>query len=159
MGDASDLVAFQLGNFAPADFVVDGVSCRSVESFIQALKFKDVQMQRAVCQMIGKEAKFAGKKQGKKVARDGMVYWKGETFPFHSERHRQWIEKGIRAKFSQDFESWHKLTLTGVRELIHETGQPESRFTSLPARQFVAIVESVRLELIASIATEPFDSE
>ena len=52
-----------LSNFAPHQFIIDGVECNSMEEFLQSLKFKDVDMQKAVCLLVGKAAKFKGKKK------------------------------------------------------------------------------------------------
>jgi predicted NAD-dependent protein-ADP-ribosyltransferase YbiA (DUF1768 family) len=57
-----------LSNFAPHPFILDGVECASMEGFLQSLKFKNPDMQRHVCTLVGKAAKFKGK--GKKWWRE-----------------------------------------------------------------------------------------
>ena len=52
-----------LSNFSPHPFVIDGVECNSMEGFLQSLKFDSVDMQRHVCTLVGKAAKFKGKKK------------------------------------------------------------------------------------------------
>ena len=52
-----------LSNFAPHPFVIDGVWCASMEGFLQSLKFESVDMQNYVCTLVGKAAKFKGKKR------------------------------------------------------------------------------------------------
>ena len=52
-----------LSNFAPHPFVIDGVECASMEGFLQSLKFKEPEMQKHVCLLVGKAAKFKGKKK------------------------------------------------------------------------------------------------
>ena len=50
-----------LSNFAPHPFIIDGIECASMEGFLQSLKFKSTDMQKYVCTLVGKAAKFKGK--------------------------------------------------------------------------------------------------
>lgn len=52
-----------LSNFAPHPFVFDGVECNSMEGLLQSFKFANPEMQEAVCKLVGKAAKFKGKKK------------------------------------------------------------------------------------------------
>ena len=52
-----------LSNFAPHSFIMDGIECASMEGFLQSLKFKDEEIQKYVCTLVGKAAKFKGKKK------------------------------------------------------------------------------------------------
>ena len=55
--------ASELSNFAAHRFEIDGVQCGSMEGFLQSLKFPDETVQREVCALIGKRAKFKGQKR------------------------------------------------------------------------------------------------
>lgn len=50
-----------LSNFANNSFTLDGVNISSIEGFLQSLKHKDIDAQRRICALSGKEAKKAGK--------------------------------------------------------------------------------------------------
>lgn len=50
-----------LSNFAPHPFVLDGVEIASMEGFLQSLKFKNIDMQKYVCTLVDKAAKYKGK--------------------------------------------------------------------------------------------------
>ena len=63
IGSSNGFPAGTLSNFAPHPFVIDGVECNSMEGFLQSLKFESVEMQRYVCTLVGKAAKFKGKKK------------------------------------------------------------------------------------------------
>lgn len=63
IGSGSGFPSSSLSNFSPHPFVIDGVECNSMEGFLQSLKFKDVEMQKHVCTLVGKSAKFKGKKK------------------------------------------------------------------------------------------------
>ena len=132
LGDSTNPISEKLGNFSKSPFVLDHVMCASVEGFIQALKYRDPEEQKAVALLVGKEAKFKGKKARKRIAREGTVYWLTNEICFRSHDHIFLIERGIRAKFEQDDASKKALLATGEAELVHETGRQESLYTSLP---------------------------
>ena len=70
IGSGSGYPSSALSNFAPHRFVIDGVECVSMEGFLQSLKFQDIEMQKHVCTLVGKKAKFKGKKK---------KWWKTQT--------------------------------------------------------------------------------
>lgn len=63
IGSDSGFPSATLSNFAPHPFVIDGVECNSMEGFLQSLKFSNPEMQKEVCKLVGKAAKFKGKKK------------------------------------------------------------------------------------------------
>lgn len=60
--------ASSLSNFAPHAFEIDSVKCASMEGFLQSLKFQNPDMQKYVCCLVGKAAKF--KDKNKKMAKN-----------------------------------------------------------------------------------------
>lgn len=136
-----------LSNFAATPFVIDGVSCASAEGFIQALKFPNPEMQRHICSLVGRAAKFAGKKAAKRIQRRQKVWWQGQEFEFRSQEHFALIERGLRAKFMQSERAKRALIATRDAILTHDLGQPESALTSLPAREFIRMLVKIRAEL------------
>lgn len=46
-----------LSNLYDNSFCYDGVECGSMEGFLQSLKYKDIEEQRHICRLSGKEAK------------------------------------------------------------------------------------------------------
>lgn len=63
IGSGTGFPSATLSNFAPHPFVIDGVECNSMEGFLQSLKFSNPEMQKEVCKLVGKAAKFKGKKR------------------------------------------------------------------------------------------------
>lgn len=63
IGSGSSYPSCALSNFAPHKFIYDGVECASMEGFLQSLKFSSPEMQAHVCTLVGKSAKFKGKKK------------------------------------------------------------------------------------------------
>lgn len=138
-----------LSNCAATPFVIDGVQCNSAEGFIQALKFPNPEMQKHVCSLVGKAAKFAGKKAAKRIHRERKVWWQDKEIEFRSQEHFGLIERALRAKFNQSDRAKRALLATRNSTLTHDVGQPESPHTSLPAAVFIRILYKVRAELQA----------
>ncbi len=143
-----------LPNFAATPFVVDGVQRNSAEGFIQALKFPNLEMQKHVCSLVGKAAKFAGKKAAKRIHRERNVWWQGKEIEFRSEEHFGLIERVLRAKFIQSDRAKRALLATRDTTLTHDMGQSESPHTSLPAAVFIRILYKVQAELQAETSRD-----
>lgn len=62
--------------FEKYTFSLDGIVCVSLESFLQALKFKDSQIQLSVCSMPPQEARKYGRRK-KRWRRNGKLWWNG----------------------------------------------------------------------------------
>lgn len=85
IGSGTGYPSANLSNFSPHVFTVDGIECNSMEGFLQSLKFQDPEMQKHVCTLVGKKAKFKGKK--KKWWKTQTLYWKGEDIVSESINH------------------------------------------------------------------------
>lgn len=55
IGSGSGYPAGNLSNFHPYQFEIDGVTCNSMEGFLQSLKFSNPEMQEHVCSLVGKK--------------------------------------------------------------------------------------------------------
>ena len=82
-----------LSNFAPHKFTIDDVERNSMEGFLQSLKFKNPDMQKEVCKLVGKAAKFKGKK--KKWWRDQTLYWQGKSIKRDSDEYQGLLDKAF----------------------------------------------------------------
>lgn len=67
IGSNNNYPGCALSNFAGYRFVIDDIQCNSMEGFLQSLKFKSEDMQKEVCLLIGKAAKFKGKKKKENI--------------------------------------------------------------------------------------------
>ena len=67
-----------LSNFAPRRFVFDGVECNSIEGVLQSFKFKDIEIQKYVCTLVGRQAKSKGR--NKKWWQKQELYWQGVVY-------------------------------------------------------------------------------
>lgn len=139
-----------LSNFAATPFLIDGVECASAEGFIQSLKFPNPEMQAHVCTLIGRAAKFQGRKAVRRMKRRRKVWWQGQEFDLRSEEHFELIERALRAKFTQSDRAKRALLSTRGATLTHNLGHPESAFTSLPAQEFIRMLVKIRAGLLGS---------
>lgn len=73
IGSGNGYPSAALSNFAPHPFILDGVEIASMEGFLQSLKFKNVDIQKYVCTLVGKAAKYKGK--DKKWWQTQTLYW------------------------------------------------------------------------------------
>ena len=147
IGSGSGGPAGKCSNFPPSPFTIDGVWCASAEGFIQAIKHDNPEMQIEICKLVGRKAKFKGKKLNKKVRRTGKVFWQGREIVFRSQEHMDLIERALRAKFTQNLSSRRALLATGNATLTHNLGHKESPHTSLPKKEFVRMLHKIRDEL------------
>jgi len=147
IGSQGKWPANKLSNFAAAPFIIDGVECASAEGFIQAIKFPNPDKQKQVCQLVGRKAKFEGKKAKKRIQRKGKVWWQGQEYDFRSDEHFQLIERALRAKYTQNDSAKRALLATRNGTLTHNMGYKESKWTSLPAREFIRMLYKIRTEL------------
>ena len=60
------------------------------EGFLQSLKFKNPEMQKHVCTLVGKAAKFKGK--DKKWWKEQKLYWQGKEYSRNSQEIQQVID-------------------------------------------------------------------
>lgn len=133
-----------LSNFAPHPFVIDGVQCNSMEGFLQSLKFKDVEMQKYVCTLVGKAAKFKGKH--KKWWRTQTLYWQGVEYRRDSDAYQQLLDRAFDALSCN--ESFRRALLaTKDSTLTHSMGKKDIAKTVLTEREFCSRLLRLRCRL------------
>lgn len=126
----------ELSNFSPHDFVLDGVNIRSMEGFLQALKYKSPSKQKKVCLLSGKEAKKAGKRKlWWRLTR--RVYWNEKKYHLFSDDLQILIDRAYDAMYecSPDFRK--ALRESGKEELRHTIGKKRIDRTILTEYAFV----------------------
>lgn len=95
IGSGKDYPSNALSNFAPHPFVIDGVECNSMEGFLQSLKFKEPEMQKEVCKLVGKAAKARGSKKNWKQTR--ILYWQGQEIKRDSQEYQDLLDRAYAA--------------------------------------------------------------
>lgn len=130
-----------LSNFSPNHFMFDGVECASMEGFLQSLKYRNTDRQRAVCAMVGKEAKRAGSKK-RLWKLTGNLYWNGKRYKRNS---RAFDELRFHAYESLLCNQTFRDALKSVngRALIHSIGKRRKRATILTEEEFIGYLNGL----------------
>ena len=144
ISSGSGYPASSLSNFAPHEFIIDGVKCASMEGFLQSLKFQNPDMQRYVCSLVGKAAKFKGK--NKKWQKTGNLYWQGEIIPRSSKRYQELLDNAYDA-LSKNKSFRKTLLATGCAKLTHSMGKNKISETVLTKTEFVSRLTKIRTTL------------
>lgn len=141
IGSGNGYPESSLSNFAPHRFEIDGVQCNSMEGFLQSLKFKSPEMQKAVCQLVGKAAKFKGKH--KKWFQDQKLYWQGVEYPRDSKEYQNLLNRAYNALYKN--EGFKKaLMASGKANLTHTIGKSDIRRTVLTTSEFCSRLMHLR---------------
>ena len=141
IGSGAGWPASALSNFAPHPFVIDGVECNSMEGFLQSLKFSNPDMQKEVCKMVGKQAKFKGKK--KKWWRTQTLYWQGVEIARSSEEYQVLLDRAFDA-LAQNNGFRAALLATGNSVLTHSIGKTKITETVLTRQEFCSRLTKIR---------------
>ena len=144
IGSGSGYPSSNLSNVSPHGFVVDGVECASMEGFLQSLKFQDPEMQKHVCTLVGKAAKFKGKK--KKWWKKQTLYWQGETIPRDSERYQELLDKAFNA-LAENSSFRRALLATQNATLTHNMRKKKTSETVLTKNEFTSRLTAIRSRL------------
>lgn len=144
IGSGKSYPSSALSNFSPHPFIFDGVECNSMEGFLQSLKFQNPELQKEVCKMVGKQAKFKGKE--KKWWRDQTLYWKGKPIPRHSEEYQDLLDRAFSAlALNSSFQN--ALLATGNAVLTHTIGKTNPSETVLTRSEFCSRLTRIRKTL------------
>lgn len=141
IGSGNGFPCDALSNFAPHPFVIDGVECASMEGFLQSLKFSNPDMQKEVCKLVGKVAKFKGKP--KKWYRTQTLYWMGKEYKRDSEEYQELLDRAYDA-LSQNTGFQRALLATGNATLTHSIGKNKQSETVLTVKEFVSRLYKIR---------------
>jgi predicted NAD-dependent protein-ADP-ribosyltransferase YbiA (DUF1768 family) len=141
IGSGTGWPSAALSNFAPHPFVIDGVECSSMEGFLQSLKYKEPDMQIEVCKLVGKAAKFKGKK--KKWWRTQTLYWQGQEFKRDSQEYQDLLDRAFDA-LAQNTGFQKALLATGKATLTHSIGKSKETETVLTKQEFCSRLTKIR---------------
>ena len=136
IGSGKAYPANALSNFAPHPFTLDGVEISSMEGFLQSLKFKSEDMQKEVCLLIGKAAKFKGKK--KKWWRTQTLFWKGKEIKRSSVEYSELIHKAY-ACMTEQSDSFRRAIKAAGKDAVftHSIGKDDEHRTVLTRKEFI----------------------
>lgn len=144
IGSGKGYPSSSLSNFSPHPFILDGVLCNSMEGFLQSTKYANFDMQKEICLLVGKAAKFKGKK--KKWFKEQILYWNGVEYPRKSKEYQDLLDRAFDA-LSENETFKKALLATGKSTLTHEIGKSKKSETVLTKSEFISRLYKIRERL------------
>lgn len=144
IGSGTGFPSASLSNFAPHSFIIDGIECASMEGFLQSLKFSNPDMQKEVCKMVGRQAKFKGKK--KKWWRTQTLYWKGKEYKRSSQDYQDLLDRAFD-ELGKNASFQRALLATNNAVLTHSMGKNKKEETVLTTQEFISRLNRLRIGL------------
>ena len=130
-----------LSNLCSNGFRFEGVLCGSMEGFLQSLKFQNIDKQRQVCSMKGKNAKNMTSAHWQT---DQTVWWKGSAINRQSTDFQKLIRRAYKAMFEQNERFRVALMSTRGMKLYHSQGEQNSYKTILTESEFCSVLTDLR---------------
>jgi hypothetical protein len=93
IGSGNGYPSGALSNFSPHPFVFDGVECNSMEGLLQSFKFDKEHVQAEICKLVGKAAKFRGKKRNRAWKSVQKLWWKGVAMDRHGPEYQSLLDR------------------------------------------------------------------
>ena len=144
IGSGNTYPSCALSNFAPHPFIIDGVECASMEGFLQSLKFKNADMQKEVCKLVGMAAKRRGR--GKRWFTTQTLYWQGKEYKRDSQEYQDLLDRAYDA-LSKNTGFRKALLATGDATLTHSIGKTRITETILTKQEFCSRLLMIRKRL------------
>lgn len=133
-----------LSNFIPYEFSFREYNFVSMEGLLQGLNFEGTEKQQKIFKLIGKQAKFKGKKR--KWYLDQRLYWQGKPMARQSEEYISLVREAFDAlACNKEFQK--ALLATGDKKLFHTMGKFDPTKTILTEDEFCTILTEVRTKL------------
>lgn len=144
IGSGKGYPASSLSNFAPHEFTIDGITCQSMEGFLQSLKFQDKEMQKHICTLIGKKAKFKGSRKNWKKTQ--TLYWQGTPLKRDSKEYQDLLDRAFE-ELSKNTSFKKALLATNNATLTHSIGKNKISETVLTRIEFISRLTKIRSRL------------
>ena len=135
----------ELSNFPPAPFMFQDLPVASMEGLLQSFKFTSSDMQKHVMTLVGRAAKFKGKK--KNWWRTQTLWWMGEEIDRHGEEYQKLLDEAFVAMFTQNAAKRRALLASGDAVLTHSMGKNDPHKTVLTTTEFCRRLTRIRADL------------
>jgi len=139
--------AGQLSNFTPRPFMFKGVECNSMEGLLQSFKFKDPEMQKHCCTLVGFKAKKFGSKKNWQTTQ--TLWWQGQPIKRDSEEYQKLLDEAYEALYTTNEKAKKTLLSTGNANLTHNIGRTKTSETVLTRQEFCSRLMKIRAKLKA----------
>ena len=130
-----------LSNLYANHFCIDDIECASMEGFLQSLKYVNVEKQRDVCAMSGKDAKNMTNSDWQ-IGQ--IIWWKGTAINRQSNEYQDLIRSAYKAMFEQNERFRIALMSTRGMKLYHSRGERNPYKTILTESEFCSILTELR---------------
>jgi hypothetical protein len=141
-----------LSNFIARPFVFRGVLCNSMEGLLQGLKYKNPDMQKHICTLVGRKAKMTGRH--KNWYESQTLWWQGAPIKRGSEEYQELLDEAFVCLFTQNKKAEAALMATGNAKLTHSIGNKDPRRTVLTEREFCSRLMDIRATIKLNNVTE-----
>lgn len=136
-----------LSNFAPHQFVFDGVQCNSMEGLLQSFKFNSKNIQIEVCKLVGLEALHYGASRNTAWKFKHTLWWNEKPYPRCSQEYSELLDSAYLA-LAQNEEFKQALIDTGEVLLTHSMGRAKKNDTILTESEFCGRLMAIRKILL-----------
>lgn len=132
-----------LSNLYDDKFTCFDTEFASVESFLQGLKFKNINKQAEIFKMSGKQAKKVGKHHNFwKVT--GNLYFKGKKINRYSKEYCEMLSEIYYSRYEQSKEFQKALLDTELKTLTHSIGKTSQKQTVLTVDEYLNVLNFLR---------------
>ena len=135
-----------LTNFAPYSFEIDGVSCASMEGFLQSLKADDPLIQKEICQLVGIDAKNYGNEHNIVWKETQTLYWQGRKYDRQDVEYQKLLDRAYN-ELGKNEEFKKALLATGQEVLTHSIGKSDPFETILTEEEFCSRLMMLRSKI------------
>lgn len=135
--------AGKLSNFTSRFFLFDSVPCACLEGPIQAFKFKDIEEQKEICMLPGREAKKRGQQRNEIWQSSQTLWWMGEEYPRESDKYQKLLDR-LYDVLAHDPNFQNDLLSTGDEILTHSIGEKDPQKTVLTEEEFCSRLMRLR---------------
>lgn len=144
-----------LSNMAAHRFTFRDRPASSMEGLLQSLKYPDVERQREIMGLAGKQARKAGASSDWQAAQ--RLFWQRQPLDRHGPAYQQLLDEAYSSLFAQNRRAREALLETGDAPLAHSLGSTDPRTTVLTAEEFTSRLARERLRLRRAAAGRPRD--
>ena len=137
-----------ISNFAEYEFYVDGVKCKSMEGFLQSLKFKSKTKQKQVCLLSGAEAKNSTRHTFAQLRWriTHNLYWQGRKISRFSDEYQNLLDRAYE-ELSKNKEFLKALRGIEQSDLVHSIGKEDTRKTVLTKYELISRLTQIRNQM------------
>jgi len=147
IGSNNKGAAGRLSNFTPRPFVFRGIACASAEGVLQGLKFKDPNIQKHCCTLVGFKAKKYGAKKNWQTTQ--TLWWQGNPIKRDSDEYQSLLDDLFDALYTGNKKAKKTLLSTGKANLTHSIGRSKKAETVLTKQEFCSRLMKIRNKLQA----------